>query len=178
MALASCSATTALPPATVMYSGSKSMSAKLRRALPWVGTPAKPGLAMTDRLAMSMMLTLPTGSMPPPIEPSLATNSLVPSGVKVSMSGRAPTPMLFTPLASARVVVSNSLTLPGSVRTGACRATAARPSWMAMLLASPHRLVSMCWTRPPVCRSSTSMPLTPTTHRVCVRASKATISKV
>ena len=35
----------------------------VRSWLPCVGTPAKPGVAMTTRVATSMMLTLPAGSL-------------------------------------------------------------------------------------------------------------------
>ena len=82
------------------------MSAKLRILLPEVGTPTKPGVATTLRVPMSMMLTLPAGLMPPPIEASFATSSVPPPGVKVSISGNAPTLILLMPEASDSVVVS------------------------------------------------------------------------
>ena len=55
------------------------------------------------RVATSMMLTLPRGSTSAVFSPSLATSSRLPSGVKVSMSGSAPTPVLPVKL---RVAVS------------------------------------------------------------------------
>jgi hypothetical protein len=49
------------------------------------------------------MLTLPRGSTRAVVSPSLATSSRRPSAVKVTMSGRVPTPTLP---AAAKVVVS------------------------------------------------------------------------
>ena len=111
--------------------------------------------------------------------PSLATSSFLPSGVKVTMSGKAPTVTELMPVASERVVVSKNRIVPGSVRSADdSMATAARPLLMAMLLALPKPVVSMCCTRPPVLALSTSMPTSPTTHSVLLTESKLAISEV
>jgi hypothetical protein len=70
--------------------------------------------------------------------PSLATSSLRPSGVKVSMSGSEPTVMGLVPASGARVVVSNSTTRPGRRRSVLLsKAIAAMLPWMAMLFRPP-----------------------------------------
>ena len=117
IALASCTVTNARVSSwlTAMYSGSKSIPVLTgrRRLAPEVGTPLRNAVFTTVRVSTSMMLTLPGGSIAAYGAsaatfgvPSLATSSFAPSCVKVSMSGREPTPTSFTPEAGSRVLVS------------------------------------------------------------------------
>ena len=149
-ALFSCSVTNAFLPSgeTAMYSGSQSMPGwrTFSPALLAVGvTPPNTGCATTVREATSMMLTLPTGSgrlygvsATALGVPSLATSRRRPSGVKVTMSGSAPTVIGLVPASGARVTVSYSTTRPGRRRSVLLsKASAATPPWMAMLFRPP-----------------------------------------
>ena len=146
MALASCSITRAVLPsgATAMYSGSTScatLAAVGKMRTPRFTSSARRSLnAVKDAVAtvaeatpaeMSMTLTEPSGSVAPG-SPSFATSTFLPSGVKVSMSGSAPTVTLL------RIVPSDdrNTTWPGSCTGLAGTAAAMMPPLTATLVAS------------------------------------------
>ena len=93
-------------------------------------------LACSTPASRSIMLTDPSGLIVGSSSsgsPSLATKTLVPSGVKVTMSGNAPTVTLFNMLPST----SKKTTLPASCADSPSMAAAIVPSLIAMLLIPP-----------------------------------------
>ena len=137
---------------TAMYSGSKSSAAvrsgKMRTPRPRRASscPLKAvksavvTLALSTPPEMSIILTEPSGSTLSPGSPSLATNTLLPSGVKVTISGTTPTVTELRGLPS----VSKKATVPGWVESSGSIAAARMPSLMAMLLIpSPKALISI-----------------------------------
>ena len=110
-----------------------------------------------------MMLIDPSGLTPPSASPSFATRIEVPSGVKVSMSGSAPTVTCIG--AAARFDVSYSSTDPSSVVVAAGVAAASIPSRTATLVTPSNIWVSMAMvvTRLPSVMSKTSIPGPPAT---------------
>ena len=157
-ALASCRVTTALVPSaeTAMYSGSTSSEtdwpAKIRT--PWARSASSWPLkalkfavctvALATPLARLMMETVPAAVPGPPsasrYSPSFATSTFLPSGVKVSMSGRAPT---VTEPSTALVAASRNRTRPSAVLVALGSATATIPPFTATLVTSvvPNWLV-------------------------------------
>ncbi len=138
----------------------------------------------------AITLTEPSGSTVTSSfgSPSLATSRVRPSGVKVNMSGRAPTRSAFTD----RPEVSKRTTQPSSVRSAASTATATTFPWTATELAAPPRSTTepSAARTPAVSRSksfsgfsgsdtsrtSTTAAAALTTNRRWVRGSWATIS--
>ena len=139
IAFASCRVTIARIPSgdTAMYSGSRSLEAArpgntrtpaARSALSCPSNAAKPAVITVGDAnppLTSMMLTDPTGSgsagagagatTGAVISPSFATSTFVPSGVKISWSGTAPT---ITDPSNAPVAGAKNATVPGRVLSG------------------------------------------------------------
>ncbi len=192
--LASCRVTKAVDPSgeTAMYSGSTSAAVSLpgnRRTPLACSSASRPlnavkvavsttGEATPDEI--SMMLTEPSGSMPSSGSPSLATRTFWPSGVKVSMSGSAPTSTLFSKVPS----VSKNSTWPGSVTGSAGTATATIPFFTATLVGArfskgagndrENSLVGLAGSAMLTTSTVLSDPLV--MNRRCVAGSWATIS--
>ena len=161
IALFSCSVTNALLPSgeTAMYSGSTSsaivasgkiLTPAARKSSSWPTKLEKLAITTFSWLKVSkspetsIMPTEPSGSITVTVpssatstfaSPSFATSTLLPSGVKVTISGSAPTVKTFNaslispPAAAISTAASKSTsaTTPGSVAVSASSATANKP---------------------------------------------------
>jgi hypothetical protein len=103
------------------------------------------------RVATSTMLTEPSGLIRPvavSASPSFAVSTLLPSGVKTSMSGIAPT-VTDGPFA-APVAASKNLTKPAAWPVAPSTAAATRPFFTATLLGAPPSGIDCTKARLPV----------------------------
>ena len=126
-----------------MYSGSASsakvrpskiLTPRLRKASSWPLKAVKSAVvtvAFSTPSEISIIVIEPSGSTSSPGSPSFATTIFVPSGVKVSISGNAPIPVIRFSNAPS---VSKKATAPGSCSGSLASATATIPSLTATLL--------------------------------------------
>ena len=160
IAFASCRVTYALPPATVMYSGSRlreigrsscGVGPNTRTSSCSVFEPPsskswKSAVCTSDSFGAatsagrSTTATDPSGSVPKSSDgsPSLATSACAPSGVSATMSGSDPTGTVPSTVAEV-VVASKNISDPGAVLSSFSSAMTPSPSSRtAMEFATPE----------------------------------------